>query len=275
MGLLPSSPDVSGDASPRVVGLDSEEADALVSALTSETARDILSALHDEPASPKELADRVDTSLQNAQYHLGRLEDAGAIEVAGTAYSEKGREMDVFAPADSPLVIVAGREEESTGIQKALRRLVGGVGVLALGSLVVQQTLGGGVLSVAQSGGADGGDPAVSVSDEAATGSADGGPSTPAAEGATGTPTSTADGPGVLDAGTPTPAPEGAEAATSTATPSPVPTAAATPEPALTETATAATSGSEPLLASLPPGVVFFLGGLSVLVVVLALTLEW
>ena len=115
MSLLPSSPDVSPDSDPRLVGLDSDEADELMAALSSETARRLLAELHEDPAPPGELADRVDTSLQNAQYHLEKLEGAGAIEGVGTAYSEKGREMTVYGPADSPLVIYAGEQERASG----------------------------------------------------------------------------------------------------------------------------------------------------------------
>jgi len=122
MSLLPSKPDITAakDAEPRVVGVESDDADDLLSALSSETARHLLGELHDDPAPPGELADRVGTSLQNAQYHLENLQEAGAVEVVDTAYSQKGREMDVYAPADQPLVIFAGDEEKSTSIRTAL-----------------------------------------------------------------------------------------------------------------------------------------------------------
>ena len=142
MSLLPSTPDITADSEPRVVGLDSDEADDLMAALSSETARQVLSELHEEPAPPGELADRVDTSLQNAQYHLEKLEDAGAIEVVGTAYSEKGREMSVYGPADSPLVIFAGEEERASGLKSAVSRLFGGVLALAVGAVAVQTAFG-------------------------------------------------------------------------------------------------------------------------------------
>jgi DNA-binding transcriptional ArsR family regulator len=143
MSLLPSSPEISADSEPRVVGLDSEEADDLMAALSSETARQVLSELHEEPAPPGELADRVDTSLQNAQYHLEKLEEAGAVEVVGTAYSEKGREMSVYGPADSPLVIFAGEEERASGLRSALSRLFGGFLALAAAAIAVQAAFGG------------------------------------------------------------------------------------------------------------------------------------
>mgnify|MGYP002760915380 CR=1 FL=1 len=142
MSLLPSSPDISPDGEPRVVGLDSEEADDLMAALSSGTARRILSALHEDPAPPGELAERVDTSLQNAQYHLERLEGAGAVEVVGTAYSEKGREMSVYGPADRPLVIFAGEKERASGLRAAISRLFGGFLALAAAAVAVQGFFG-------------------------------------------------------------------------------------------------------------------------------------
>jgi DNA-binding transcriptional ArsR family regulator len=146
--LLPSTSDATpaNDATPRIVGLNSEDADALLSALSSETARKLLAALHEEPATPSKVADRIDTSLQNVQYHLEKLENADAIEVVDTVYSEKGREMNVYAPTDQPLVVFAGDEKASSGLKTALSRLLGGLGVLAAGALLVQSAFGTGGL---------------------------------------------------------------------------------------------------------------------------------
>ncbi|MDS0292749.1 ArsR/SmtB family transcription factor [Halogeometricum luteum] len=171
--LLPSTSKTEVDASPRVIGLDDDDADGLLSALSSATARRLLATLHEEPANPAALADAVDTSLQNVQYHLGRLEDAGAVEVVDTVYSEKGREMKVYAPSDRPLVVVAADREGTTGLRAALRRLLAAVGVVGIASLLVQWVATGATLPfVAQSGGA-GGDAATMeatrVADEAAT----------------------------------------------------------------------------------------------------------
>ncbi|NHN41737.1 helix-turn-helix transcriptional regulator [Halorubellus sp. JP-L1] len=154
--LLPSTPDTSAveDAEPRVIGLDSEDADDLIGALSSGTARELLTALHEDPGTPSKLADRVDTSLQNTQYHLEKLEDADVIEVIDTAYSAKGREMNVYAPANQPLVVFAGGEEKSTGLKAALTRLLGAFAVLAGLSVLVQALAG-------DLGGLFGGDPAI------------------------------------------------------------------------------------------------------------------
>ena len=150
MSLLPSESDatVAEDADPRVIDVESDDADQLLGALSSETARNVLTALHEEPAPPAELADRIDTSLQNAQYHLEQLEAAGAVRVVDTAYSEKGREMDVYAPANRPLVIFAGDQDSTSSIRTALSRLLGGLAVVTFASLMVEQLFGGGVAAV-------------------------------------------------------------------------------------------------------------------------------
>ncbi|WP_458188903.1 ArsR/SmtB family transcription factor [Haladaptatus sp. NG-WS-4] len=138
--LLPSSSDVEAPTggSPRVLGVDSDDADDLLGALSSDTARSLLSALHEDPATASELSDRVDTSLQNAQYHLGKLEDADLISPIDTIYSEKGREMKVYAPSDGPLILFAGREEQTTGLKDALSRVLGVGIVLGVVSAAVQ-----------------------------------------------------------------------------------------------------------------------------------------
>jgi len=154
--LLPSTSDATApqSAEPRVIGVDSDDADDLLGALSSSTARELLAALHEDPATPSALAETVDTSLQNAQYHLGKLEDADVIEVVDTVYSEKGREMSVYAPTDQPLVVFAGNEEKATGLKAALSRLLGAFGALGLLSVAVQTAVGDGLPFVGQTGSA-------------------------------------------------------------------------------------------------------------------------
>lgn len=139
---LPSSTNSSVDEQePRVVGLATDEASALLSALSSETARDMLSTLHREPATTSELAASLNTSLQNVQYHLENLTEAGAVEVVDTVYSTKGCEMDVYAPADDPLVLFAGRQTSESDVTSALTRLLGGYGIAGLVGVAAQSTL--------------------------------------------------------------------------------------------------------------------------------------
>ena len=317
MSLLPSSPDVSPDSDPRLVGLDSDEAGELMAALSSETARRLLAELHEDPAPPGELADRVGTSLQNAQYHLEKLENAGAIEVVGTAYSEKGREMAVYGPADSPLVIYAGEQERASGLRAALSRLFAGLLALAVGSVAIQELFGRSLLGGAGSGsdGAEGGNgadgaedgpgngdgdvqPSAETRDDTETSASGGGASDgdvqPASgemeETDTGTAASeddfSADEASPTPEATETPAPEatgtaeptGTSASTPTKTEELTQTPTATAEPTTTPTDGGAADNALNVLfdglfgGGLPPGVAFFVGGLTVLSVVVAMT---
>lgn len=127
----------SGDGQPRIVDLAGEDADAVFSALSSTTAREIYARLDEEPGTPSDVADAVDSSIQNVRYHLENLEEAGLVEVVDTWYSEKGNEMSVYATANGPL-IVTGDESTATRLKDALSRFVGGLVALAGGSLLVQ-----------------------------------------------------------------------------------------------------------------------------------------
>ena len=124
-GLLPTDSTAEPESTPRVVDED-DEFGAVVAALKSRTARDILTALHEEPAPASALADSVDTSTQNVQYHLRRLRVRDLVTVADTRYSEKGCEMDVFAPAADPLVLFVGQDDDASMVQRAIGRLTSG-----------------------------------------------------------------------------------------------------------------------------------------------------
>lgn len=107
--LLPrrSSVDIN-DRDPQLVAIDDASADELFTVLTSETARTLLTELYRKPATLSDVADEVDTSVQNATYHLRRLEEVGLVEAVDTWYSSRGREMNVYAPTSDPLVFIVG-----------------------------------------------------------------------------------------------------------------------------------------------------------------------
>ena len=140
MSLLPTRTDVRSkqDGPPRVVEVDSEDASEVLAALSSDTAREVLSTLHQEPATPSELADRVGTSLQNVRYHLGKLEDAGLITVLDTRYSSRGNEMSVYGPTDEPVLVFMGGEDRADVLRDTLKRMAGAFFLLAIASVLVQ-----------------------------------------------------------------------------------------------------------------------------------------
>ena len=156
--LLPSRPDLSArsDPEPRLLTIDEDAADAVFEALASETARTMFAELQAEPATASALADATDTSVQNSRYHLERLQAADLVEAAGTQYSEKGREMTVYAPADEPLVMFASAGDTRSGLRAVLDRLVGAVAGVAVLSVLVHALVEGDVAYVDFTGAAGG-----------------------------------------------------------------------------------------------------------------------
>ena len=137
--LLPlkSSVETTQDGA-HVVSIADEAADEVFRTLSSSTARQILSALYEEPRPASELAAETDTTVQNVRYHLENLQDADLITAADTWYSEKGAEMTVYAPTESALVVCAGRQSTTDRLKSTIKNLLGAVAVFGLASLLVQ-----------------------------------------------------------------------------------------------------------------------------------------
>lgn len=119
--LTPSVDTEDGDA--RTVDLLSDDGGRMLDALGSATARTILAALEEEPATTSDVAEAVDSTLQNVHYHVERLADAGLIKVVGTHYSSRGAEMDVYAVDGAPLMLVCGDGESEATVEAAAGRL--------------------------------------------------------------------------------------------------------------------------------------------------------
>lgn len=232
--LLPLRGTVSlrSDREPRLINIDDEAADEVFEALSPKTARTIFSSLHDEPATTSDLADVADTSLQNVRYHLDKLAAAGLIEITDTWYSEQGREMKVYAPANTSLVMMTGENPPEATLRNLLKNLFGGIGILAIVSILFERL--------------------VRLRNES-------------------------DGPTSVSTGLGTPTPrvqtvrveETVANQTATATPNATPTPPATTPAPTTPTPASGIDGGAMLIdllgVSVPPGGVFFIGGLFVL----------
>jgi len=132
--LLPTRTESSVDRSgePSVLYVDSEQTRTVISTLSSDTAFEMFRLLNEEPQTPSEIAEQLDLSVQNASYHLENLVEASLVEVIDTCYSEKGREMDIYAVTSEPKVLVLGTEGDRAGIQRAFAQLAGVLGVSAV-----------------------------------------------------------------------------------------------------------------------------------------------
>lgn len=85
--------------------VDQNEPTDVLRVLSSESAQAILGTLKSNPRTASEIAKSVDQSVQNVSYHLNRLCEAELVTPIETWYSEKGREMTVYALATEQLVV--------------------------------------------------------------------------------------------------------------------------------------------------------------------------
>lgn len=104
--LLPTCKSVEHSVPTRTeIVVDGTGSGAVLSAIASETAQQILRALRDGPKPVSTIADDAGTSLQNVRYHIDQLCEAKFVEPVDTWYSEKGRKMTVYGLAVDQLVI--------------------------------------------------------------------------------------------------------------------------------------------------------------------------
>lgn len=120
----------------RILNLEEAETHDVFDALASDTSRHIYHHLYEHPSTASDIANEVDTSVQNARYHIEKLSNAGLIEEVDTWYSSRGNEMSVYAATDDALVVAGGRFQESE-LRTALEGVIGVVVLLAAVSLVL------------------------------------------------------------------------------------------------------------------------------------------
>jgi DNA-binding transcriptional ArsR family regulator len=132
--LFPSQTEgsVEQDRDPSVLYVDSDKAEQMLSTLSGETSLSIFRMLNDEALTASEIADRLELSVQNASYHLENLQEADLVEVIDTCYSEKGREMEIYAVTSDPKILVLGTDDDDRTLRRAFASLAGSVGVPAV-----------------------------------------------------------------------------------------------------------------------------------------------
>lgn len=129
------------DRPTRIIEIADDTAPEVFDALSSDTARTLLSHLHADPQTASDLAEQVDTSVQNVQYHLQKFMDVGLVEVVDRWYSARGTTMKVYSPTDRTLVLYAGDSPDTKRISEALSRVLGTIAILAVVSAIVDYLL--------------------------------------------------------------------------------------------------------------------------------------
>ncbi|WP_435159030.1 ArsR/SmtB family transcription factor [Haladaptatus sp. DFWS20] len=125
----------------RIHELTDDEATEVFESLSSETARTLLSHLHENPQTASDLAECVGTSVQNVQYHLRKFQEAGLVEVVDNWFSSRGTEMKVYCPTHQSLVLYTGDEPEKTRLGTMLSRLGGAIAILSIMSVVFDRII--------------------------------------------------------------------------------------------------------------------------------------
>lgn len=128
-----TKPSIEREDDPSVLYIDSEQTENVISTLAGDTAMSVFRLLADQALTASELAEKLDTSVQSVSYHLDNLENADLIEVIDTCYSEKGREMDIYAVTSEPKVLVLGTRDDRSCLRGAFGHLAGAVGISAIG----------------------------------------------------------------------------------------------------------------------------------------------
>ncbi|HEY3422801.1 MAG TPA: helix-turn-helix domain-containing protein [Methanocellaceae archaeon] len=114
-----------------------EESKAITQTISNDTAMRILDLLAETPLSTSAIAKRLDIPLTTAQYNMEKLIEAGLAKVDKTKYSEKGREVKMYAPARRFIVIVP---EKTTGqaVIEALKKYLVMIPIALVASIVVE-----------------------------------------------------------------------------------------------------------------------------------------
>lgn len=124
-----------------VLKFDDMAADEIFETLSSSTTRELLSSLYQQPATASDLAAKHDLSLQNTKYHIDKLSDGGLVKVGGTWYSERGNEMNVYAPTKDTLILFQSISEQSKDTKQAIKQVIGVLCVLGLFSYLSKAIL--------------------------------------------------------------------------------------------------------------------------------------
>lgn len=132
--LLPlrSEIEVERNDEPSILYVDNDQTKRVLNALSSDTTLSIFRVLTDRGLSTSEVADELDMSTQNATYHLRKLQEADLIEVIDTCYSEKGREMEIFAATNDPKVVILGTSDERSNLRQVFKNMAGVLGLPAV-----------------------------------------------------------------------------------------------------------------------------------------------
>ena len=114
-----------------------EESRKITQVISNETARKIIELLADAPLSASDIAERLHAPLTTITYNLENLESVGLVKIERIKYSEKGREVKIYAPVRK-LIVVVPEKTDRKSVVNALRKYIGLILAAVLASSMVE-----------------------------------------------------------------------------------------------------------------------------------------
>jgi DNA-binding transcriptional ArsR family regulator len=114
-----------------------EESKKITQVISNDTARQIIELLADAPLSASDIAERLKAPLTTITYNLENLESVGLVKVEKIKYSEKGREVKIFAPVRK-LIVVVPEKTDRKSVADMLRKYIGVILAAVLASSLIE-----------------------------------------------------------------------------------------------------------------------------------------
>lgn len=114
-----------------------EESKKITQVISNDTARQIIELLADAPLSASDIAERLHAPLTTIVYNLENLESVGLVRVERIKYSEKGREVKIYAPVRKLIVVVPEKTDRKSVID-ILRKYLGVILAAVLASSLIE-----------------------------------------------------------------------------------------------------------------------------------------
>ncbi|VVB89794.1 Helix-turn-helix domain protein [uncultured archaeon] len=114
-----------------------EESKKITQVISNDTARQIIELLADAPLSASNISERLQAPLTTITYNLENLESVGLVKIERTKYSEKGREVKIYAPVKK-LIVVVPEKTDRKSVVDVIRKYMGVILAAVLASSLVE-----------------------------------------------------------------------------------------------------------------------------------------
>jgi predicted transcriptional regulator len=101
-----------------------EESKKITKIITNDTARQIMELLADCSMSASDIANQLNVPLTTVKYNIENLVDVGLAKIDRIKYSEKGRQVKVYAPVRK-LIVVIPEKTDNASIVDVLKKYLG------------------------------------------------------------------------------------------------------------------------------------------------------